>query len=861
VIDIAAERTRFEAERADLHRRLRARPSGIEAARSVTRLRDGLLARLLAAADAPPGAALVALGEYGRERCAPFSEAEVLVLHASAEGAEDAEALAGRLRAALEGIGLAHAVHSALAGDAARAPGDDLAALGPIAEGRLVAGDAATFAAFDRARAELLSRSGEALLAALLRGALERRARTGGSLHVAEPDIVAGAGGLLDLALVRLSDRAGAPPVGAPLLDEDARYDLESAEERLLELRLVMHLEAGARRDRLGFDLGPRVAPMLRLLDTQSATGAERLMAELYRAVRDIERGLRAARHALSRRLAERAGFTPEHRPRRIGARFEARDGELDLARKDALTSDAQDLSPVMELFLAAQREKLDVAEPAIEAVRRALPRLGDAGRRSPRTIALLRELLSGKTRVAATLRAMQRAGYLGELLPEFGGLDGLWLPDPFHEHTVDEHSLRCVEALDGFAASREREDELRTEVLFGLRRLDIMRLAALLHDMGKGKAIDPVAKGVEMAANLALRLALSKEEFDLLAFLVGRQLDLERATEARDATAEETAARVADEVAGGDAERLDMLYLLTAADLRGTGAHALPRWKDAALTGLYQLARDRLSGARRAPSTVAERRAETIARLPRDLTAEDLDAHLALAPERYALEVEPADVALHVRLARDLARGRDPATAHVVESGLRRFWVCTRDRKGLFATIAGALAASGASIVAADAYTRADGVVLDKMTIVVPPERAGDEAFWEALEALLRDALSGARRVEDAVARARAGTPRSVAPTAPPRPAAIDIDIRISPRATVIDVGAEDRVGLLYDLAHAIAELGLDIRYSKISTRANRAADVFYVVRSGEKVTAPEELERIRAALAAAADAPTSAS
>jgi [protein-PII] uridylyltransferase len=306
-----------------------------------------------------------------------------------------------------------------------------------------------------------------------------------------------------------------------------------------------------------------------------------------------------------------------------------------------------------------------------------------------------------------------------------------------------------------------------------------------------------------------------------------------------------------------GDEERLDLLFLLTAADMRGVGAHAFPRWKDALLTSLYQHARERLRGHVREPVDAAHRRAEVVARLPAGVAEADLDRHLSLVPERYALEVEPFDVALHLRLARDLESGRDPATAHVVEGPLRHFWVCTRDRKGLFATVAGAIAARGASIVSADAYTRADGIVLDKVTLVVPAEQAEDEAFWEDLERLLADVLSGRRRIEDVVAAARGRIPYRAAPRAAPRPAVVKVLPKLSERFTVIDVGAEDRVGLLYDLAHAIAALGLDIRFSKISTRANRAADVFYVTRAGRKVEDPEEVAAIQSALVEAADRP----
>jgi [protein-PII] uridylyltransferase len=319
---------------------------------------------------------------------------------------------------------------------------------------------------------------------------------------------------------------------------------------------------------------------------------------------------------------------------------------------------------------------------------------------------------------------------------------------------------------------------------------------------------------------------------------------------EQRDFSSPSTLGRFCEVV--GDEERLDLLYLLTAADMRGVGGHAFPRWKDALLTSLHQLARERMREGERPAIGADERRKEILARLPEGVSQADLDRHLDLAPKRYPLEVEPFDVVLHLRLIRDLQRGADPTTAHVVDGPLRHFWVCTRVRPGLFARVAGALAARGASILSADAYTRRDGVVLDKLTLAIPPELADDEPYWQGLDSLLADVLADRKKIEDVVDAARKRVPYKPAPKAAPHPPVVKVSNKLSDRYTVIDVGVEDRVGLLYDLAHQLSELGLDIHYAKISTRANRAADVFYVTKAGGKVEDPAEIEAIQSALGA---------
>ena len=860
-VDIASLKSRIRDERAALLERLRVRPSGHEAAGALTRQTDTLLAQVFEGSKPPAKVALVALGGYGREHMAPFSDVDVLVLHDVA-AEKDAAAFATPFLQTLWDLGLTlgHSVRSTE--DAARTLTRDIASATALLEGRFLAGDRDVFAGFTASRADFLDRFGDDFLKAKCAEADARHAKHGGgSPFVSEPNVKAGVGALRDLetlrlfarvAHARLPERSRPPDAAGPfaalaVLDDEAKLDLEDAEERLLQTRLLMHVIEKKKQDRLGFDLGPRIAVLFGFRDTREQSAVERFMSDYFRSAKAVDRGLRLARHALEKRLAETAGFSAERRPRRLSDRLIAAGNEIELARPDALAP-AGGVTPAFEVFLAAQREKLDPSEPVVEAVRRLLPRMTDADRTSPQHASLFRELLGGRTRVAAALRAMHRSGLLGEYLPEVGTLDGLWQQDPYHEFTVDEHSLRCVEHLERFAESREREDQLRAEILGGVRQLDMLRLGVLLHDMGKGKGGAHVEVGTSMVPEVVRRLGLSVEEGRLIRFLVEHHLEMSRAIEQRDFSAPEALARFCAVVQ--DEERLDMLYLLTAVDMRGVNAHGFPRWKDALLTSLRELARERLRTGERPPIGAEERRKDILAHLPEGVSAADLDEHLELAPRRYALEVEPFDVVMHLRLIRDLKRGRDPTTGHVVEGPIRHFWVCTRDRPGLFAIVAGALSARGASILSADAYTRTDGIVLDKLMLAIPPEQADDEAYWEALETLLADVLSGRKKIEEVVAAARARVPYAATPKAPPRPTVVKVSNKLSDRCTVIDVGIEDRVGLLYDLAHKLADLGLGIEYSKISTRAQRAADVFYVTRGGEKITDPGEIEAIQAGL-----------
>ncbi|HVY60552.1 MAG TPA: HD domain-containing protein, partial [Planctomycetota bacterium] len=700
-MDLQALKSRMQEERAALYERLRVRPSGREAARALTRWMDGVLLQVFGEAGAPPkGAALVALGGYGREQMAPFSDVDALVLYAGPADEPAASALATRFFQTLWDLGLTLGNSLRSLEDAARTLTRDVASATALLEGRFLAGDADLFASFDASRKDFLARLGEEFLRAKCEEADARHQKHGGgSPFVTEPNIKASAGALRDLELLHLFDRAGEPRLGIPLLDAEGRMDLEDAEERLLQTRLLMHLAERRKHDRLGFDLGPRVALAFGFRDSREMSAVEAFMSDYYRSAKAVDRALRLARHALQERVASRAEHAAERRPRRLDATFVARGDDLELASPTALSEPRSALEAfglAFTLFLQAQREKLAPTEPALEAVRRLLPRMTDEVRESPAMAELFRKLLSGRRGVAAALRAMHRAGLLGEYLPEFGTLDGLWQQDPYHEFTVDEHSLRCVENLERFALSPEREDQIRAEILGDAKRLDMLRLGVLLHDMGKGKGGAHVAVGTSMVPEVVRRMGLSEEEGRLVRFLVEHHLEMSRAIEQRDFSSPETLGRFCAVV--GDEERVDLLYLLTAADMRGVGSHGFPRWKDALLTSLRELARERLRSGERPPVTAEERRKDILAHLPPGLSAADLDRHLELAPKRYALEVEPFDVVMHLRLIRDLEGGRNPTTGHVIDGPLRHFWICTRDRPGLFAIVAGAISARGAN-------------------------------------------------------------------------------------------------------------------------------------------------------------------
>jgi [protein-PII] uridylyltransferase len=582
--------------------------------------------------------------------------------------------------------------------------------------------------------------------------------------------------------------------------------------------------------------------------------GVENFLRDVFQAAKAIDRTLRLARDRVERALEGRSVRTQRLVP-----------GIVAHGPVLSLEPSAVTLENAAELFLLAQKTKREVSLATREAIRRLLSQDEKATERfrtDPATVRALRNTLAGATHVAATLRSMHDANYLDELLPEFGALDCLAQADPYHAYTVDEHTLAAVAALEGEPAApdggtalerpAEREDRIREELLHRIGRRDLLRIGLLLHDAGKtGGNLGHVERGVALVPEAARRLGLSLDEERHVRFLVEHHLTLSRLVDERDVDAPETRQRLLA-VCERDLERLDHLYLMTAADVRAVSPRAFTRWKDTLLTRLWE--RARAEAERGGPVAHARDEEglveELLPRLPAGVTEADLREHFALCPRPYLVECDPEEILVHLALLAEI--GSAPvAVSAVAEDGFDRLYVATRDRPRLFSALCGSLAACGLNIVAAQAFTRKDGLVLDRFAVV----GAGEHV--DAVRKTIARVLAGEDVKALIAARARRLSPESPAGGRTP-PVRVRVSNKISAQMTVVDVTAPDRVGLLHDLAGALSDAELDIRLAKIATKGDRAVDVFYVTTTaGEKVTGAASLARIRRLVGSAARGP----
>ena len=421
-----------------------------------------------------------------------------------------------------------------------------------------------------------------------------------------------------------------------------------------------------------------------------------------------------------------------------------------------------------------------------------------------------------------------------------------------YHKYTVDEHSLLAVGKAEAFAQDAGMLGDVYREI----KRKDLLHLAVLLHDLGKGQEEDHSEVGRRIADETARRLGLDERDRQTLMFLVHRHLLMAHTAFRRDPNDEQVVLPFAREV--GTPEVLRKLLVLTAADIAAVGPGVLTKWKESLLIELYFRTMQEVSGERNAAD--APERLKRIAadvvhqpalRGQADITEPWIEAQLQQFPLRYAYGTSPHRIAAHLEAIRNLHSGDVVVTSEFNQSlATCEYAIVTFNDviPGIFSKIAGVMAANGLQILDAQILTRQDGIVVDTFQVADPDyQGAPPQERQQSIGAMIRQVLMGNEQIEDVVRR---GTRLSFGRSLPPssQPTEVRIDNETSERHTILDVFADDRQGLLYVITNALFVQGLSVHAARISTRLDQVADVFYVTDvHGHKIEDLAQIERIR--------------
>jgi [protein-PII] uridylyltransferase len=851
--------------RAEVQKRFDEGAGGGETVRALSFLMDQLIRTLhdfveahvypVANPTAGEHMAVVAVGGYGRGELAPYSDIDLLFL-LPYKATPHTEQVVEYMLYALWDLGLKVGQSTRSIDETLRQALADLTIRTAVLEARYIWGDQQLF--FDlkrRFEAEIIKRTAAEYVQAKLAERDERHARMGDSRYVVEPNVKEGKGGLRDLHtlfwiakyIYRVDDVEKLVEQGVLSAKEAHRF--ARAANFLWKVRCHLHFLTERAEDRLTFDRQSEVGRRMRYTDHAGTRGVERFMKHYFLVAKDVG--------DLTRIFCAQLEAEQERRPRFAwkpwGPRKRSIDGFAVDAGRLAVAGDSafrDDPLNLLRLFHVAQQHELDIHPRALRLITQSLKLIDGKLRADPEANRLFMEMMTSPKAPEITLRRMNEAGVFGRFVPDFGRVVAQMQYDMYHVYTVDEHTLFAIGILHKIETG-ELEDELplASDIVHTIDSRRALYVAVLLHDIAKGRGGDHSELGAQVGERLGPRLGLTAEETETVAWLVRFHLLMSNTAFKRDIDDPQTIRDFAERVQSP--ERLKLLLILTAADIRAVGPKVWNGWKATLLRELYHRTVEEMSG-----GLVADSRDQRIAAaqqavkaLLSDFTAAEIDSFTAKGYPSYWLSFDPETQARHARLMREAERSKAPLTVDTrvdPRRAVTEVTLYTADHAGLFSRVAGALALAGANIVDAKILTLSNGMALDTFWVQDQSGGAFDRPDKLAkLAVLFENVLSGRLKPHLELRKPGAIPSRTRVFTVPPR---VLIDNKASLTHTVIEVNGRDRPGLLFEVTRAITGLNLQISSAKISTYGEKVVDVFYVKDLfGHKVDHDRKLKEIR--------------
>jgi [protein-PII] uridylyltransferase len=638
------------------------------------------------------------------------------------------------------------------------------------------------------------------------------------------------------------------------LISENEARKILRAYEFLWRIRHSAHYRTGRKTEHLSLDMQPKLAEQFGYNPGTHLLGSEKLMRDYYRHARE----LRLFCEALIARVADREPDGTRRWLRRptnaANEPFAIRRGRLHFDGE----SDFFDKKPlaVFNAFALGQAARVPFDYRLRELIIRSSRAIGPASRASVEISNAFFSLLRRRGRAGFVLRSMHELGLLARLIPEFSRISLLVQHDLYHHFTVDEHTLRAIETLDDLHNSEGRNRAHLRGVLEQIKDPTLLYLALLLHDIGKGQGRGHIARGAQLAERVCHRLGLKEEDARKVVLLVKQHVTMAHLAQRRDLNESRLISDFADQV--GSLDALNMLLLLTYADLNAVGPGVWTDWKATLLWDLYRRARKLLTGEDAVIDEVAEL-AEIKEEIGRMLTPSvpfsEVERHLALLPERYLRISAPAAIAMHIQMIEEVKSDGFACRWLRHNTNSAELTVAAPDRHGLFSDLAGTLAANGIEILSAEVNTREDGIAIDGFTLRQASTRhAVEESRYQVIEQSLRQAVAGSLDVSALVERwSTRNAPRKRTRANHGRrrnlPQVI-CDNEASASSTMIEVHAIDEPGLAYKIASVLAGLGLEIVCARIATERSDALDVFYVTDADSLKLSDEMIDDVECAL-----------
>ncbi len=757
------------------------------------------------AATFPKGAAMLAVGGFGRRELFPYSDIDIMILL-------DSEALSGSIKDSLSsfvrllwdaGLRLSHSVHTV--NECLEVHEQNIELNISLLDRRFLSGDYDVSAKLESRFPGFLSKHSQKLGRHLCELTHARHSKYQDTLFHLEPDVKETPGGLRDLHFINWLARLRP--------EQRSETILETATAFLSSLRCFLHYQAGRDRNILNFEAQESITEQ----PFTPVKMASLWMREYFRNARVIFREATRTLDACERDESSLLTTFRDWRSRLSNAEFSVLRERAFLRSPALLESDPEIVFRLLEFVARHGIPAAAETERRLEAARASFAHWCATPRPLWKTFKNILTL----PHASLALRVLQDTGYMQVVFPEWESIVSLVVRDFYHRYTVDEHTLVTIERL---SALRKTDDAALTPFARLLAEVDnpgVLLFALLFHDIGKGAfSGDHSRVSVDWTRQVMARIQMPADEQHAVEFLVANHLVLSEVMTTRDLGDPATARSVADKV--GTIEHLKLLTVMTYADISAVNPGAMTPWRLEQLWRVYRVTQQEL---------MRELETERIQVVPTELPEQA--EFIKGFPVRYLRTHSPAEIEIHLGLYQ---ASRPTGVALKLEraEGAYRLTIVARDMPFLFASLAGALSSFGVDILKAEAFSNAKGIILDTF-LFSDPKRTLDLNPSEAdrLQDMLRKVATGKTDVQRLL-RNRAqteGKRRGTPPT-------VGFDSEACETATLVEISADDRPGLLYSLATVFSSTSCNIDVVLIDTKGHRAIDVFYVAQQGRKLS-----------------------
>ncbi len=793
--------------------------------------------------------AILATGEFGRRHLGPFSPITLLFLQTSDAPFEE-EAWRANIVQPLEQAGWDVQFQTATIDEAVKLGLTNFDWLGGILDSRFISGSRTLMndlrVLLER---EIGSNRGWQSIKIFLEEWQQRNNGQGDPAFILEPDLEYSAGSLGELNRIRWASyllNGGDVSCETDSLDSDSSSTLKKAELFLLRVRNHLQLLREGQETQLQYEAQQQVALRLGYQDQGDFLAVEIMMKELEGHFYEVRLVANQFRALLREWVLAAEKEKEKPTTKKVAPGMWVESGRL-MIDSQMLASDGEGL---LNLFTQAVHLDLYLGAEAYQWAKSQAHHLPGDLEGTSTVRDWLFEIIREENSRIRTLRALYGTRVLSAFIPELREVHALVQHDAFHLHPVHEHHLRTFAELKKlFRGEYDSDFPQVPEWLESIRNKEVLLLAGLIHDVGKGGGHGHARRGGEMALLIGDRLGLSAEDKELLSFLVANHVLLTDNAARRDIDDEQMLQHCASVI--GSVEHLKMLALHSFADLRATGPQAWEYWQDLPILELYQCLLHRLERGDPDAKAVAARllslKREVGELLGDEMSKEELDLHFEQLPSRYLVSATPEEVVNQYRLERQL---EEAILSWQVEEK-HPIWELTlmsRQPLGLLTMAAGTLTLNQLDIRKAKTHTKKNGVAFQ--TFEVAALKPAMEISWEQVMADLEKTIQGRLALDYRLAVLAAKQKRE-RKWAPAKPDEVVVDNHSSDQYTIIEVYTTDRPGLLYSITRTLLDLRLQVFLAKISTRMDQVADIFYVLtQEGQRVEDPEHAEEIKNAL-----------